>query len=205
MTSARRSVGRNSVGAAKNLRSVGRYSILRRDGRAINFDDERSAPALNLIGLARRGMYDLRSVAKPQLVAALLPACSTTPGPDRGSGASRNSDHPLGTGSVEFVGFSPEELQEFRVIPEDGGELFTPRAGIRIADVDGFWWSGNRDFWFKIPDHCHSTTSKAPNSLVSSHECSQLGIRVQKLRGQPTKPGWHPDSGNTAHPSDYPF
>jgi isorenieratene synthase len=61
------------VGADQNLKSVGSYSILRRDGRAIKFDDERSAPALNLIDLARRGMYDLRAVMKPQLVTALLP------------------------------------------------------------------------------------------------------------------------------------
>jgi hypothetical protein len=136
---------------------------------------------------------------------AALPACSTTRGPDGESDPGSHSDHPLGTGSVEFVGFSAEELQEFRVIPEDGAELFAPRGGVCIEDVDGFWWSGNRDFWFKIPDHCHSTISKAPNSLVSSHECSQLGTRVQKLRGQPTKPGWQLDSAPTSHPTDYPF
>jgi hypothetical protein len=75
------------------------------------------------------------------LVFALLPACSTTPRTpttDQENGASRSGDHPLGTGSVEFVGFSAEELREFRVIPEDGGELFAPRGGIRINDVDGF-------------------------------------------------------------------
>jgi hypothetical protein len=142
------------------------------------------------------------------LVFALLPACSTTPRTpttDQENGASRSGDHPLGTGSVEFVGFSAEELREFRVIPEDGGELFAPRGGIRINDVDGFWWSGNRDLWFKIPDHCHSAISKAPDSLVASHDCSQLGTRVQKLRGQPTKPGWQADLGHTSHPTDYPF
>ena len=137
------------------------------------------------------------------VVASVMSACSTTPLPHSDDGG--GSQHPFGTGSVEFVGFTPEELQAFRVIPEDGGELFAPRDGERIADVDGFWWKPTESFWFKIPDHCHSTISKVPHGLMSSPDCGKLGSRVQKLRGQPAKPGWQRDEGRTAHATDYPF
>jgi hypothetical protein len=106
---------------------------------------------------------------------------------------------------VEFVGFSSEELQGFRVIPEDGGELFAPRAGERIEDVDGFWWKPTERFWFKIPDHCHATIRKVPHGLASTADCSELGKRVQRLRGGVVEPGWQVDEGRTAHGTDYPF
>ena len=151
--------------------------------------------------MPRQLLLRFRSLVVGLVIIILLPACSTT----REPGEIRGNDHPFGTGSVEFVGFSAEELQEIRVIPEDGARMFTPRGDVRIENVDGFWWSGNRDYWFKIPDHCHSSISRAPHRLVYSHDCSQLGTRVQKLRGQPGRPGWQLDSGNTRHGTDYPF
>ena len=143
------------------------------------------------------------------LTASLIASCETNsqpqPPPAESSQAIGNSaDHPLGTGSVEFVNFDPAALQRILVIPEEGGSMFTPTANTRIDHVDGFWLEGNR-LWFKIPDHCHTTITWTPNGLLSSPTCSALGIRVQKLRGGLVEPRWVMDAGSTSHPTDYPF
>ncbi|MGI9240140.1 MAG: hypothetical protein ACR2RV_05035 [Verrucomicrobiales bacterium] len=134
------------------------------------------------------------------LSTALLPACTTT-----GGDKPPPADHPLGSGSVKFFGFDQRELQEdFLVIPEEGAALIPPVADATIEAVDGFWWRGSRQ-WFKIPDHCHTTIQKTAAGMRSMPQCSQLGTRLQKLRGGVTQPGWVDDAGATRHGTDYPF
>ena len=134
------------------------------------------------------------------LGAALLPACTTT-----GGDLSPLPDHPLGSGSVRFVGFDQRELQEdFLIIPEEGLAMASPVADTTIEAVDGFWWRG-RQQWFKIPDHCHTTIHKTAGGMSSVPQCSQLGTRLQRLRGGVAQPGWVDDSGATRHATDYPF
>lgn len=138
-------------------------------------------------------------------IAALLPSCATTPGErQQETAVSTGGDHPLGSGSVEFVGFDRDSLQAIRVIPEEGLAMFAPPGDTRIENVDGFWWKGSRQ-WFKIPDHCHASVKKIPAGLQFSHDCSRIGTRVQKLRGGVTEPRWQIDAGATSHPTDYPF
>ena len=155
----------------------------------------------------------MRLAALTSLAAAvlLIPACTTTTG--RGSGGdaatprsdSPRRDHPLGSGSVEFVGFDQRELDEdLRVIPEEGRSLFAPAADMRIENVDGFWWRGSKQ-WFKIPDHCHTTITKTAAGMQAASDCSGLGTRLQGLRGSLTESAWVDDSGTTRHTTDFPF
>ncbi len=51
------------IGVRRSMRAVGNYTILTNDGRRLSFEDRREAPILNLINLARRGLYRLGPVA----------------------------------------------------------------------------------------------------------------------------------------------
>jgi len=51
------------AGVRPHLKSVGQYQIRTQDGRSLAFDEGRSVPALNLLALAKRGLYRLRDVA----------------------------------------------------------------------------------------------------------------------------------------------
>lgn len=53
------------LGIDKRLRSVGDYLTLTVDGRESSFKDVATTPILNLLSLARKGVYDLREVARP--------------------------------------------------------------------------------------------------------------------------------------------
>lgn len=144
------------------------------------------------------------ALAAAVAIALLIPGCATG-----GAGAWRDHppshQHPLGTGSVTFVGFEQRELEEdLRVIPEEGDALTTPVADTRIENVDGFWWRGSRQ-WFKVPDHCHTTIRRTADGMSSTADCSELGTRLQKLRGGVADPAWVDDSGATQHATDYPF
>ena len=114
-----------------------------------------------------------------------------------------------GGGTVEFRGFKADALQDFRVIPEEGTELFAPQNQVYGA-VDGFWWRQQRGLWFKIPNHSSVVVKAAPDPVVrsaftTSSEMGKVGVGIQKLRGKPVEPRFYPDAGATAHPTDYPF
>lgn len=146
-------------------------------------------------------------VQSPSLLAmtVLLASCATSRDPSSSAAGNTSGNHPLGTGSVEFVDFSSAELADIRVIPEEGTALFVPKSDQRIEDVDGFWWRKSQQ-WFKIPDHCHATVKQTPGGLLLSEpDCSEIGTRAQKLRGGLATPAWQNDHGNTAHGTDYPF
>jgi isorenieratene synthase len=53
------------LGVDHRLRSIGDYLTLAVDGRASSFKDVAKAPILNLLSLARKGVYRLREVARP--------------------------------------------------------------------------------------------------------------------------------------------
>ena len=114
-----------------------------------------------------------------------------------------------GGGTVEFRGFTNAALQDFRLIPEKGSDLFAPQNQV-FQSVDGFWWKPQRGMWFKIPNHCSVVVQAAPDAVTSSAfttttEKGTVGAGLQVLRGRPAEPAFYPDSGKTAHPTDYPF
>jgi isorenieratene synthase len=51
------------LGLDRRYRSIGDYLILTSDGRSYSFKDIATTPMLNLLSLARHGVYDLREVA----------------------------------------------------------------------------------------------------------------------------------------------
>jgi isorenieratene synthase len=53
------------LGIDRRLRSIGDYLTLTVDGRESSFKDVATAPILNLLSLARKGVFDLREVARP--------------------------------------------------------------------------------------------------------------------------------------------
>lgn len=114
-----------------------------------------------------------------------------------------------GGGTVEFRGFKSAALKDFRVIPEEGTDLFTPQNQVYGA-VDGFWWRQQRGLWFKIPNHSSVVVKAAPDPVIrsaftTSSESGKLGFGIQKLRGKPVEPRFYPDAGATAHSTDFPF
>lgn len=52
------------IGVRKSMRAVGDYTILTEDLRRLSFADQREAPILNLVNLARRGLYKMGPVAR---------------------------------------------------------------------------------------------------------------------------------------------
>lgn len=113
----------------------------------------------------------------------------------------------LTTGTVIFEGLTPEQLADFRVIPETGTSLFTPRNE-RYDGVDGFWWRERRGQWFKIPGGTvvrlfpHAGPGSALAFDVQTEPAAAAYLR---LKGSAAAPGWHRDAGATAHPTDDPF
>jgi isorenieratene synthase len=51
------------IGVRRSMRPVGDYTILTEDLRRLSFADQREAPILNLVNLARRGLYAMGPVA----------------------------------------------------------------------------------------------------------------------------------------------
>jgi hypothetical protein len=64
-------------------------------------------------------------------------------------------------GRVTFAGLSQSDLASFRVIPEEGKRLFQPENK-SYFQVDGFWWKGEQDRWFKIPDLSEAWVGEGP-------------------------------------------
>lgn len=117
------------------------------------------------------------------------------------------------SGSVIFDGVDSATLAGIRVIPESGRTVFEPRNG-RYDQVDGFWWRGDRDRWFKIPDHGEARVGTKPASFDGVAELG--GVRIyyksqsllglaNAMRGGVKEPGWVPDGGTTKSPVGYPW
>jgi carotenoid phi-ring synthase / carotenoid chi-ring synthase len=56
----------SQLGIDRHYRNIGDYLILTADGRSYSFKDVATAPILNLISLARHGVYDFWEVARTQ-------------------------------------------------------------------------------------------------------------------------------------------
>lgn len=54
----------DGIGVRRSMRAVGNYTILTEDLERLSFEDQREAPVLNLVNLARRGLYALGPVAR---------------------------------------------------------------------------------------------------------------------------------------------
>lgn len=123
--------------------------------------------------------------------------------PEKISAPETKSKKPL-TGKVTFIGLSAEALEMFRVIPESGTQTFIPKNQ-HYGAVDGFWWSGDDQRWFKIPDHtvawviAGEAEPPVPTSGVSRK--SDFTIHWKTIPGltffSGRSPGWFPNSGNT--------
>ena len=112
-------------------------------------------------------------------------------------------------GTVEFRGFTQAALKDFRLIPETGTDVFEPQNQV-YHGVDGFWWKPQQGMWYKIPNHCSVVVKAAPGAVTKSaftttSKTGKVGIGLQALRGRAIEPAFYPDSGNTEHPTDYPF
>lgn len=129
----------------------------------------------------------------------------------------------LWAGSVRFVGFSERELDEFRVIPEQRSSVYRPR-NTDHQGVDGFWWKGERNHWFKIPGHCVVVVSRAdsaggaPRADEGDEEviagggrpriwskCKPWLTRILVSGGRISKAGWYPNAGTSAIGAGYPW
>ncbi len=111
------------------------------------------------------------------------------------------------TGAVVFDGLTEPQLADFRVIPEEGLALFTPRNQ-RYDAVDGFWWRPRRGEWFKIPGGVEVRVSFPPGAQGAPAFETQMLPTAEfylRLKGPAAAPGWHRDVGATAHPTDDPF
>lgn len=121
------------------------------------------------------------------------------------------------TGKLTFSGFTGAGLNEFRVIPETGTKVFVPKNG-RYSAVDGFWWRGDRERWFKIPDHAEawvvSGSGKNPNRFDGSVERDGFSVFwktlpglgwASALRGGVSEPGFYPNAGRSRIGVAWPF
>ena len=119
-----------------------------------------------------------------------------------------------GAGRVTFAGLSIEQLSGIRVIPESGSPLLSA-ANQLYPQVDGFWWRGRPEVWFKIPDFSEAWVGEDPpagfETLVAQGGLP-VAIRnrsipswVRKAMGKVGEPGWYPDAGATRSPLSSPW
>ena len=119
-----------------------------------------------------------------------------------------------GAGRLVIAGLSSEQLKRIRVIPEAGGRLISP-ANQRYPQVDGFWWEGKREEWFKIPDYSEAWVGERPPSgfrKLPENDGFQVAVRniaipawVRLAMGKVGEPGWYPDAGATRSPVSSPW
>lgn len=120
-------------------------------------------------------------------------------------------------GEVTFSGVSSVQLDLFRVIPEFGGSVFSP-SNRHYHQVDGFWWKGDRDHWFKIPDHGEAwvvgESGKAPANFDGTSKNNGFQVYwksipafrwASAMKGGVKEPGWYPNAGKSRIGIAYPF
>ncbi len=112
--------------------------------------------------------------------------------------------NPLRMGCVDFVGCTPSQLEDFRLISEKGGYVMSTFGNGRYCNLDGVWYRHNTN-WFKNPDHCYTTITCSSSGITYTSCCNACFMLLQNARGKPDLSGYQPDSGKTEHPTDYPF
>lgn len=139
-------------------------------------------------------------------------------GPAEGTGLD------LSTGAVAFRGLDADQLDNIRIIPEQGAALL-PAADGTFEGVDGLWLRGESR-WFKIPggtrvvvslksgDPADASPAASPSDTQRTLIAGDLVLQItssassavyQQLKGPGATAGWQLDEGSSAHPTDYPF
>lgn len=149
-------------------------------------------------------------VARPFVAQPVPKGKSTPPKPKP---IPKDPPRKASAGKVTFAGLASSQLFQIRIIPENGSTLAIP--GIRSYDqVDGFWFGGSPDKWFKIPDHSEAWIGIAPEkydgtahrgSLKIYYRSSPLVRLAGAIRGGVKHPAWVRDSGQTKSPVPSPF
>ena len=115
-------------------------------------------------------------------------------------------------GRITFAGLADAELAALRVIPEKGKGL---RRAVNGTDdqVDGLWWRGERELWFKIPDLSEVWVGRAPENFDGEAHRGPLKIywRTRSMvevlgrwSGRVVRPAWVPNEGRTKSPVERP-
>ncbi|MGC6464416.1 MAG: hypothetical protein ACON38_04055 [Akkermansiaceae bacterium] len=109
------------------------------------------------------------------------------------------------SGQVTFEGLSRAELANVRVIPESGTRTFEPQNR-SYSQVDGFWWRGDRERWFKIPDHGEAWVGRERGRFDGQTTLGSQPIYFRSnplmgwansMRGGVKQPGWVGNEGST--------
>jgi len=119
-------------------------------------------------------------------------------------------------GKVTFAKLSEKELSDFRVIPETGKTLLTPKNQ-SYEQVDGFWWKGMKGGeWFKIPGSSEVWVGKgeAPEGFEGTAHQGDLKIHYRSnglvkvvgfLKQGVKRPSWVANQGRTQSPVPSPW
>jgi len=117
-------------------------------------------------------------------------------------------------GKVTFQDLTDKELAAFRVIPESGKTLITPKNAT-YKQVDGLWWQGAKpDTWFKIPGSSEAWIGKAPERFDGVAREGELEIfyrsnALVKIAGfvkrSVSHPSWVRNEGVTSSPVSSPW
>lgn len=111
-------------------------------------------------------------------------------------------------GQVTFSGLTGRQLASIRVIPEKGRRLFRPE-NVSYRQVDGFWWKGEPERWFKIPDFSKVRVGERPSGFDGQAHRGELRIYftrpaalgvVDRWSRRVLQPAWVPDDGATRSP-----
>lgn len=146
------------------------------------------------------------------IVAGVLASCGGHPPTSVRAEKKRASPAPQGrkaeAGQVTFSGLTGRQLAGIRVIPEQGSRLFQPE-NVRYRQVDGFWWKGEPDRWFKIPDFSEVWVGRRPSRFDGEAHRGELRIYysrpavlgvMDRWSTRVLQPAWVPDAGESRSP-----
>lgn len=159
----------------------------------------------------------MRSVLMLLVLGVSLVACGSDPLPRpfvaQPTQKSSRPPEKAFAGKVTFTGLSSQQLFQIRLIPESGSSLAMP--GIQTySQVDGFWFQGEPDEWFKIPDRSEVWVGRAPEKYDGTAHRGGLEIYYRSsfltevagvIRRSKKHPAWVRDEGQTKSPVASPF
>lgn len=146
------------------------------------------------------------------IVACVLASCGGHPPTSIRAEKKRASPAPgrpkAAAGQVSFSSLTGRQLAAIRVIPEQGGRLFQPE-NVRYRQVDGFWWKGEPDRWFKIPDFSEVWVGRRPSRFDGEAHRGELRIYysrpavlgvMDRWSTRVLQPAWVADAGESRSP-----